>query len=79
MAIPQAVGLGVAGNQISKKVTGSSEVSAGRTVVATGAGAALGAAAAGTLVIAGVAAAAPITVPLAIAAGAVSFVASLFD
>ena len=79
MAIPQAIGLGVIGNQVSKKITGSSEVSAGRTVVATGAGAALGAAAAGTLVVAGVAAAAPITIPLAVAAGAVSFVASFFD
>lgn len=79
MTIPQAVTLGVTGNEISKKITGTSDVSAGRTAVATGAGAALGAAAAGTLVVAGVAAAAPVTVPLAVAAGAVSFIASLFD
>lgn len=79
MTIPQAVALGISGNEISKKITGSSDVSVGRTAVATGAGAALGAAAAGTLVVAGVAAAAPVTVPLAVAAGAISFVASLFD
>ncbi len=77
MTIKKAVALGVVGNEISKEITGTSEVSAGRTVVATGSGAALGAAAAGTLVVVG-AATAPITVPLAVAAGAVSFIASLF-
>ncbi|WP_119157784.1 hypothetical protein [Caldimonas tepidiphila] len=79
MTIAQAVTLGVAGNELSTKITGTSEASAARTAVATGTGAALGAAAAGTLVVAGVAAAAPVTVPLAVAAGAVSFIASLFD
>jgi hypothetical protein len=78
MSIPQAVSLGIAGNILSKQITGTSEVSAGRTVVATGAGTALGAVAAGTLVVAGLASA-PITVPLAVATGAVSFIASLFD
>lgn len=77
MPIKKAVALGVVGNEISKEITGTSEVSAGRTVVATGSGAALGAAAAGTLVVVG-AATAPITVPLAVATGAVSFIASLF-
>lgn len=78
MTIPQAIALGVSGNELSKKITGTSEVSAGRSAVATGTGAALGAAAAGTLVVAGVASA-PVTVPLAIAAGTISLIASLFD
>ncbi len=83
MTVPQAITLGVTGNELSKKITGTSDVSAARTAVATGTGAALGAAAAGTLVVAagavGFAATAPITVPLAVASGAVSFIASLFD
>jgi hypothetical protein len=78
MTIPQAIALGVSGNELSKKITGTSEVSAGRSAVATGTGAALGAAAAGTLVVAGFVSA-PVTVPLAVAAGAVSLIASLFD
>lgn len=78
MSIDKAFSLGIAGNEISKKITGSDEVSAGRTAVATGAGAALGATAAGTLAVVGVAAAAPVAIPLTIAAGAVSFFASLF-
>ncbi len=77
--VMQAFGLGVAGNEASKKITGSSETSVGRTAVATGAGAALGAAAAGTLAVVGVAAAAPIAIPLAIASGFVAGIASLFD
>lgn len=82
MTVPQAIGLGVVGNELSKKIVGSSEVSVGRTVVATGTGVAIGAAASGVLVVAGAAAgiaAAPIVVPLAIATGVVSFVASWFD
>ena len=79
MSVHQAFSLGLAGNEMSKKVTGSSEVSAGRTAVATAAGAALGASAAGALVVVGAAAAAPVTIPLTVAAGAVSFIASLFD
>ena len=78
MTIPQAVGLGVAGDKLGKKIAGD-EVSVGRTVTSTAIGAGLGAAAAGGLAVAGVAAAAPVVVPLAVAAGAVSFVKSLFD
>ena len=78
MTIPQAVGLGVAGDELGKRIAGK-EVSVGRTATSTALGAGLGAAAAGSLVVAGVAAAAPIVVPLAVAAGAVSFVKSLFD
>ena len=78
MTIPQAVGLGVAGDELGKKIAGD-EVSVGRTVASTAMGAGLGAAAAGTLAVAGVAAAAPVVIPLAVAAGAVSFVKSFFD
>ena len=35
MVLDKALTLGVAGNEISKQITGSSEVSLGRTVVAT--------------------------------------------
>ena len=82
MTVPQAIGFGLVGNELSKKIVGSSETSIGRTAVATGTGVAVGAAASGALVITGAAvgiAAAPIVVPLAIATGVVSFVASLFD
>jgi hypothetical protein len=78
MAIPQAVALGVTGDELGKKIAGS-EVSVERTVTSTAIGAGLGAAAAGTLAVAGVAAAAPVVIPLAVATGAVSFIKSLFD
>ena len=78
MTIQQAIGLGLAGNEISKQITGSSEVSVGRSAIATGASAAMGAGAAGTLVVAGVVSA-PVTVPLAVAAGVVGLIASLWD
>lgn len=78
MTIPQAVELGVVGDELGKKIAGD-EVSVGRTVTSTALGAGLGAAAAGGLAVAGVAAAAPVVVPLAVAAGAVSFLKSLFD
>jgi len=78
MSIDKAFALGLSGNEISKKITGTSEVSAGRSVVATGSGAALGAAATGALVVTGFASA-PVVVPLAIASGIVGGVASLFD
>ncbi|MBB1125601.1 hypothetical protein [Thiospirillum jenense] len=97
MTIHKALGLGLAGNELSKKITGTSEVSAKRSAVATGAGATLGVVATEALVIGSTAAAtvstgavataaatlataaAPVVVPLAIAAGAVAFIASLFD
>ena len=78
MSFHKAVSLGLLGNEMSREIAGTREVSAGRTVVATGVGAALGTAASGALVVAGVAAA-PVMVPLAVATGVVSFVASLFD
>lgn len=82
MTIQKAVTLGLAGNEISKKITGSSDSSVGRTAVAVGTGAALGAGAAGAVTVGAAAVgivAAPAVVPLAIATAVVSGIASLFD
>lgn len=51
MSITKAVSFGLAGNELSKKITGSSKVSLGRTAVAVGSGAALGASAAGVVIV----------------------------
>lgn len=78
MSIEKAITAGLTGEKISRTITGTSEVSAGRTVVSTVAGAALGAGA--TVATAAlVAGAAPLVVPVAVAAGAVSFIRSLWD
>jgi hypothetical protein len=78
MSIEKAVNLGAYGNEISKKITGTDEVSTGRTVVATGSGAVLGTLAGGAVVATGIVSA-PITVPLAIGAAVCAGIASLFD
>ncbi len=80
--IDKAIAVGLAGNTVSKKITGTEEVSAGRTAVAAGSGAALGAVAAGALTIGAAAvgvASAPITVPLAVGGAIFAGIASLFD
>lgn len=81
MSVQNALLTGMAGNEISKKITGTSEVSAGRTVVAVGAGAVTGAVASGTLVVGAaiVGFTAPITVPLTVGSAVVAGIASLFD
>lgn len=79
MTIHHAFAAGLAGNVLSKKITGTDEVCASRSLVATGSGAALGAVAAGTLVVAFGVAAAPVTVPLAAASGLVALVSSRFS
>jgi hypothetical protein len=82
MTVEKAVAIGLVGNKISKEITGTNEVSAGRTTIAVGAGATVGAGVAGTLIIGSAAlgiASAPITVPLAIAGGVIAGIASLFD
>ena len=82
MSIEKAVGLGLVGNELSKQITGSSDVSVGRSVVATGCGAAVGAVASGSIVVAGGLvgiAAAPVVVPLSASVALVSLVCSLFD
>lgn len=82
MSVYKCVGLGLRGNELSKTITGTSEVSAGRTVVAAGSGAALGGAAAGAVTVGAAAmgvAAAPVTVPLAVGSAVVAGICSLFD
>lgn len=87
MTIPQAIGLGLVGEKLSREITGTEEVSVGRSTVAVGTGAALGAAATGALVVGAgavgatalAAAAAPIVVPLAIASGVIAGIRSFFD
>jgi hypothetical protein len=79
MTIEKAVTLGLAGNELSKRITGSDEVSIGRTAVAIGAGATVGAFASGAVIVTVGMVAAPITVPLALGSAVVAGIASLFD
>jgi len=82
MSFYKAVSLGITGNKISKEITGTQEVSVGRTLIATGSGATLGAATAGVVTVGAAAlgvAAAPVVIPLAVASGVVSLIASLWD
>jgi hypothetical protein len=79
MTIEKAVTLGLAGNELSKRITGSDEVSIGRTAVAVGVGATVGGVAGGVLLVTMGTVAAPITVPLALGSAVVAGIASLFD
>jgi hypothetical protein len=76
MSLDKAVGLGLLGNELPKKIAGTDEVSAKRSVVAASTGALLGSGVAVTAV--GVISA-PITIPLAVVSGAVALFASWFD
>lgn len=87
MSLPQAIAAGLSGEKLSRVITGTSEVSAGRSVVATGSGAALGAVATGSIVVGAsaigatalAAAATPIAIPVAVASGVVALIRSLWD
>ena len=87
MSIPQAIAAGTAGDKLSRVITGTDEVSVGRSAIATGAGAALGAAGVGALSVgagavgatAFAAVAAPVAVPVAIVAGGIGLLCSLFE
>ena len=82
MGIPQAITAGLAGEKLSRTLTGTSEVSAGRSIVATASSAALGAVSVGALSVGTTvlaAGAAPVVVPVAIAASVVGLIRSLFD
>ena len=80
--IQKAISIGLAGNKLSKKITGINAVSAGRMLVATGTGAALGAAAEGTFTICvcalGVSSMSAV-IPLAVGSAIVSGIASRFN
>lgn len=84
MTLPQAIAFGTAGDKLSRKITGTNEVSVTRSTIATGAGAALGAGAlsvgAGAVGLTAVATvAAPVAVPVAIVAGGIGLLCSLFE
>ena len=87
MTIFQAVTAGLAGEKLSRTITGTSEVSAGRSAVATGTGALLGGVATGAVAVGAsavgltalAAAAAPIAIPVALASGTIAFIRSLWD
>lgn len=78
MTINKALTCGIAGNEISKSITGTSEASASRTVVATGSGAAVGALVSTSAIVA-LGVTAPVSVPLTVASGVIAGIASLFD
>ena len=87
MTIPQAIAAGLAGDSLSRTITRSSEVSAGRSVVAASTGALLGATASGAVVMGATAVgagalaavAAPVVVPVAVLSGAISLLRSFWD
>ena len=76
MTVIKAVACGLSGNELSKEIMGSEEVSPKRTVIATTAGAALGATVATGFA---VAVSAPVSVPLCLASATIAGLASIFD
>lgn len=87
MTISQTVAAGLAGEKLSRVITGTSKVSLGRSIVAAGSGALVSSTATGSVVAFGstlgastmAAAAAPVVIPAAAVAATVSFVRSLWD
>ena len=87
MSIPQAIAAGLAGEKISRAITGTHQISMGRSIVATGAGALMGSISTGAVAMGAGAvgatsfavAAAPLVVPVAVVAGVVALISSLWD
>ncbi len=83
MTIEKALLAGKAGNEISKQITGTSEVSAARSTVAVGAGAVTGGVVGGAITVGasavGVTMAAPVVIPIAVASAVFAGLCSLFD
>ena len=79
MTIAQAVTAGLAGEKLSRTLTGTDEVSAGRTAVATGSGALLGGVATGAVAVGLGVAAAPVVIPVAVVAGLIAGIRSFWD
>ena len=85
--IDKALPAGLAGEKLSRTITGTSEVSAGRSAIATGSGAGLGYLVASVTAIgleavgltAAATVAAPVIAPVALLAGGIALVRSLFD
>ena len=78
MNINKAIACGLAGNEVSKQITGTNDVSRTRTVVATSSGAALGIVMSGAAIGIGITTS-PVTVPLALSSGVIAGIASLCD
>lgn len=85
MTIAQAVTAGLAGEKLSRTLTGTDEVSAGRTAVATGSGVLLGGVATGAVASGAAAlgltalAAAPAALTVAVGAGVIAGIRSLWE
>ncbi len=79
MTIAQAVTAGLAGEKLSRTLTGTDEVSAGRTAVATGSGALLGGVATGAVAVGLGVAAAPVVIPVAVVSGVIAGIRSFWD
>ncbi len=87
MAFFQAVTTGLAGEKLSRTITGTSEVSIGRSAVATGSGVLLGGVVTGAVAVGAsavgltalAAAAAPIAIPVAVVCGVVAGIRSLWE
>ena len=85
--INKALTAGLAGETLSRTITGTSEVSAGRSIIATGSGAGIGYLAASGMALcletAGCAIATtvgtPVIVPIAVLAAGIALIRSLFD
>jgi len=72
MSITQAMILGATGNEMSKKLRGSDEVSPERTALAVGSGALVSG---GVIIVAGLA---PVAIPITVATATISGIMSLF-
>lgn len=84
MTIAQAVTAGLAGEKLSRTITGTDKVSVGRSVVATGSGALLGGVATGAVTVGASAVglttlAAPAALTVAVVSGLVAGIRSLWD
>lgn len=79
MTIAQAVTAGLAGEKLSRTLTGTDEVSAGRTAVATGSGVLLGGVATSAVAVGLGVAAAPVVIPVAVVSGVIAGIRSLWE
>ena len=87
MITKETITAGLNGEKLSRVITGTSEVSAGRSAVATGAGALLGGAATGAVAVGAsamgltalAAAASPVVIPVAVVSGVFAGIRSLWD
>lgn len=87
MITQESITAGLQGEKLSRVLTGTSDVSAGRSTVAAGAGALLGGATTGAVAVGAsavgftalAAAAAPVVVPVAVISGGIAFIRSLWD